>query len=295
MTWQFDVNNSISSNSGAEWLYGHKVLLVSCGWTVPRSGDGTTGGDGDNISSVASLTDVNSWMVLRRPDDGAEWCFSMGGTSTTDRWDVLYSKGALFTGGTSSARATATDEQYLCTDASDLFISGSSVWNYCADDAAPYGWVLQNTDSGGLILYDPMAEGTYHPDDPDPYICATVFAYDQYRLAEEGDLTTNETPKGWTGSFWGSIPGCLISSSSGGDAFPIGLSVNPYSNKDSISPVPHARNNTQPTANGWKGFSTVVQWMGTSRAVKSTITTTTRSYIVWGLNNYICLPWPFQG
>jgi len=142
MTWQFDTENSISSNSGAAWLYGHKVLLVSCGWTVPLSGNGTTGGAGDHIASVTDLTNADSWMVLRRPDDGAEWLFSMGGTSSTGAWDMLYSKGALFTGGDENTRATATDEQYITQDATTTFISGNSVWNSCADDEAPYGWVL---------------------------------------------------------------------------------------------------------------------------------------------------------
>jgi len=301
MAYQFDTENAITSGNGDVWLYGLKALLVSVGWTVSLSGNGSSAGAADYISSSTDLAQSNSWMVLKKPDGEAEWCFSKVSSSGTANWDILYSKEALFTGGSTTDRATATDEQYIQGRATALFMTGNTTWNAVADDAYPYGWVLFGWDTGGttnagIVLYDPMATGTCYPDDPDPYICATINQYENYRIPEIGDVVSNNKPKGWTGATWGAIPGSKLADANGTN-FANGCGGNPYSGnlEDPIVPIPYFRNDGQTGTTGWKGFGTMAKWVGSTRAVKSTLTTGTSSYIVFGLNAELCFPWPFQG
>jgi len=291
MTLQFVSNSVVASGSAA--LYGFKVLLTSVGWTVPRSGNGASGGAGDFIAAIADLENANSWMVLRRPDSGAEWLFSMGGTAGKEQWDILYSKGALFIGGAAAVRATAADEQFIQTDATFTFI-GAATWNHVADDAAPYGWVSygwSGANFGGMIIYEPVTQG--YADDPDPYLCGHGIAYDRWRVTETGDTATSLTAKGWSGATWGAIPGSQIFSTSGPVSFPNGCGVNPYSGsgEDATIPIPFARSTGVAGTSSWKGFSTLTRWVGTTRAFKSTLTSGTRSYVVCGSNDDICIPW----
>lgn len=293
----YDVNKAIAASDGAGVFYALKVFLLANGWTCPRSGNGAVGGAGDNIAAVADLTNANSWMVLRRPDDGAEFLLSMGGTAATYRWDILYSKGALFIGGAAAVRATATDQKFLLTDAVDFTLTGAATWHFVCDDASPYGFVAfgwQGADMAGMLLYDPMMTTTFNPMDPDPYITGIAVAYDAWRLTEEGDGDGSPRSKGWTAATWGAIPGSAIASDAGNTAFPNGCDPNPYSgtNDDPVIPIMFARNTSQAGSSAWKGLSTFARWVGPNRAAKSTLTEGTTSRIIWGRSNTICLPWP---
>lgn len=304
MTWQFDVENAITTGDGAAWLYGFKVLMLSAGWVVSRSGNGTTGGAGDNIASITDLQHANSWMVLQRPDAGSEFCFSKVGSGDTRNWDILYSKGALFTGGSTTARATATDEASLITAAAGRWISGgNTTWSAGADDAAPYGfflfgWPTSATTVAGFIVYDPIAASTFYPDDPDPYVMAVVKDYGSLHTDDVGDAADGDRMVGWTGATWGAIPGSMYADGYGTNIFPRNVGGNPYSGsaEDPIMYIPHGRSSVESGTSGWKGFGTVVMWVGVDRACKSTLTTATRSFFVFGNNDDdVCLPWPFQG
>ena len=301
MTWQFDPNNNVTSNDGAAFLFGLKEHLVNnAGWSVPRSNNGTTAGVGDNIDNVADLTNLHSWMVLRRPDDGAEWLFYMGGSAGTRAWDILYSAAALFTGGTTTTAPTATDQDYVFDDSTNIFISGNSTISYAADDAAPYGWVAFGWDTGGantagFIIYDPIVQG--YADDPDPYICGSGIAFSRYRLSDENDVAAANSAKGWTGpsatGTWGAIPASEYRSAAN-TAVPSNCGVNPYSggSERPTLPILYVRNVTQGGTSAWKGFGTVARWVATPQAAKDTLSEGTDTYIVWGALLTICVPWP---
>lgn len=183
-------------------------------------------------------------MVLERPDGGAQWCFFGGGTGTRN-WDILYSASALFTGGDTTNRPTATDEQFVVSDATALFLSGNQTWTYAADNAAPYGWAAYGWQTGGTTLagwlvYDPMADGTYYPDDPDPYICGVGLQFGDYRVFTENDTIDGNVRKGWSGpsatGTWGSVPGAQYTNAAGNSLFPATCAANPYSGGSERSP-----------------------------------------------------------
>lgn len=292
MTLVFDSKNTVS-NQGAGVLWLLKDLLVtSCGWSVPRSGNGSTGGDGDNISSASDLGNANSWMVLRRPDDGAEWCFDRGADNY--RWDILYSKEALFTGGNASDRATATDEQYVTTNANYTFYGG--VTNICADNASPYGFVAYSWDAGdgtamGGVIYDPIIQA--YADDPDPYICGSWVGYDRYQNIATGDLAANPRAKGWSGdSQWGAIPSMYYADADGNVSIPSNVLPNPYSATPIylIAHPIHIRSND--LSNGyWKGLSSFTNWTGCSMNELDTITVGDEEWVCHGRNADLLLPW----
>lgn len=292
MTLQFDTMNSTSAQ-GASVLWLLKSMLVgTCGWTVPRSGNGTTGGAGDNIASEGDLDNTNSWMVLRRPDDGAEWCFARGADNY--RWAILYSKGALFTGGSSSARATATDEQYVGDNATYTFYG--EVTHIVADDAAPYGWVAYSWGASdgatfGGVIYDPMEKG--YADDPDPYICGSWAGYDYYRLVESGDGGTVLRAKGYANTTWGAIPGNQYIETGGLIAIPGKAGTNPYSGNTEVpvARIHHTRSSDAGTRGIWKGVSTLTRWVGSAVTVRNTVTVGTDVWVVSGRNADLLLPW----
>jgi hypothetical protein len=292
MTLQYDTLNTVSAQ-GASVLWLLKGMLVTtCGWTVPRSGNGTTGGDGDNISGEGDLDNTNSWIVFRRPDDGAEWCFARGADNY--RWNILYSKGALFTGGSSSARATATDEKYVVTTAEYTFYG--EVTNIVADDAAPYGfvaycWATSDGTAFGGVIYDPMEKGL--TGDPDPYICGAWSGYDRYRNIESGDTDAVPRAKGWASTTWGAIPGHIYDEAGGLIAVPGKTGTNPYSGSTEVPVVRihHARSSDAGTRGIWKGVSTFTRWYGTATTIRNTITVGSNVWIVMGRNAELLLPW----
>lgn len=160
-TWQFDVNQIIPAQGTATiqtqmLLQTIKIALKSFGsnpWTVQYScnagnngaasaASGAAGvvGDGvdrwtvaDQASGAGSTNDVNyavsgsrhSWIVLRQVGIAAnfEICIDCNSNSSTNV-SLIISPSAGFTGGTVTARPTATDETVIFNNAS--FWSGTA-------------------------------------------------------------------------------------------------------------------------------------------------------------------------
>jgi hypothetical protein len=120
---KFDSVNQLPA-TGAVAIYQLKTLLVSAGWVVKSSSDGTTyNSTGDQISSGGSgtggLGNNHAWFRIQDPGTRREFIFQRG-TNNTD-WRAKFSESAKFTGGSPGATQTpsATDEGYYWSSGND--------------------------------------------------------------------------------------------------------------------------------------------------------------------------------
>jgi len=122
-TWQFDVNQTASGGSEEAsvdaCLLAIKNSLKGFGtlpWTVWGSCDGSnvdSGGGTDYWIDAGDLVHNNeglahSWIVLNSPN-GSQMCFTCN-SSSAGSVDILWSPQGLFTGGTTTATPTASDQ-----------------------------------------------------------------------------------------------------------------------------------------------------------------------------------------
>jgi len=155
--WQHNVNNAISALGSAladnrRLLRSIKNALVGFGnnpWTVRYSsssvvagtaGDGVDRWSADSDLVWAAAASARSWIVLRQTGVATNYelllsCEAASGTGTTLMAVISFSAG--FTGGSTTARPTATDEQILLNGAN---------WGGAASDQATRWSVMQSTD-----------------------------------------------------------------------------------------------------------------------------------------------------
>lgn len=118
--WQLDVNNVAGTNSTSladhrATLFAIKSSLISFidnPWTVHSSSNAITADASDNWTAASDLvwdTGNHSWIVLIKPTTGSQALFNLNETDSRNM-EIYWSLGGLFTGGTISARPTATDE-----------------------------------------------------------------------------------------------------------------------------------------------------------------------------------------
>jgi len=119
--------------TGAAAIFSLKQLLVSAGWVVKSSSNGTTyNSTGDQITLSTSLAATNAWFRIQDPGTQREFTFQR--TTTNLLWRVKFSESAKFTGGTPGITQTPS-----ATDEGVILGSGT--------DAAPTGVALFNTDN----------------------------------------------------------------------------------------------------------------------------------------------------
>ncbi len=125
-TWQGSYNLSNTPSGSLETDVDSTFILLKNAllafalnpWTVVGSGNGTTSGmvGVDLLTSSANIVhnaaaSSHSWIVLRQPT-GVQVCWDFNNTSVSFA-TIAWSPAAGFTGGTTTARPTATDEQLL--------------------------------------------------------------------------------------------------------------------------------------------------------------------------------------
>lgn len=152
-TWQYSRNNTTAAQGSAlatnrrtmRSLVNLLLGFATSPWTERYSCDGTTAGtagDGVNRWSVdANLvwgTGAHSWQVIRQTGlaTNAELCIDLN-SAGSGTITLVYSQSAGFTGGTTTARPTATDEIVL--------LSGAS-WGVSTSDVQTRYSAMQSTD-----------------------------------------------------------------------------------------------------------------------------------------------------
>lgn len=143
--------------------YQLKTQLVSAGATVASSSNGTSSGAADYWSSSSDITfaaGAHSWIVLSF--SWGQLCIDFA-SATQNRATLVCDASSGFSGGTTSARPTATNEVAFRAAATDAWINGAAsttarinvqvssrglfVWFYRAG-AADCTWIIQQLTSG---------------------------------------------------------------------------------------------------------------------------------------------------
>jgi hypothetical protein len=188
--YQQSVNLS-TGDAVLEYWFRLKEHLVSVGWTVPQSSNGTTGGAtggggsggvGDHITSRSSLSQWSSgvsesWMVLRSPDAAREILFYRYSADDKEMGhQVTLGSSAFFPlGDETNQPAAPAGAGNLSTGAPDTWNDGIVTFIFGADDAAPYGWWSWCHDAGDYAT-DRHAMGMIpitddmQPGDTDPVV-----------------------------------------------------------------------------------------------------------------------------
>lgn len=168
-TWQYNVNQS-SPATGNTSSEGRQVALLiknsmigfaSTPWTVRYSCNSVTAGtagDGvDRITTTANIVNAaagvaHSWIVLRQTGMGLnyELCFDFS-TANAYIWSTVISYGAGFTGGSTTARPTATDEVVLAL---------SGAWKSNASNSNRVH-VLQASDGSNTHVFVTDSNGSF--------------------------------------------------------------------------------------------------------------------------------------
>jgi hypothetical protein len=159
---------SLNLNMGW-WLYENKAALVTAGWTLIGTSNGTTaafdGGGGDRWTNATTgvlmrgLTTVlpQSWAVLENAD-GLQLCFAYQGAGTAPVGDdicrVSMSQAGIFTlaVGDPTRTPTATDE-VIITDGVSVINATASADRVMSMGCTSKDWWNATFRAGAVVLY----------------------------------------------------------------------------------------------------------------------------------------------
>lgn len=247
-------NVNVAAVSGDQMVYLLLTTLLSAGWIVSRSSDGTTYNSSGNQltgsgSGAGGLGNSSAWFVVREPGGVREFCIQRGTVNTSFR--IKYSASAKFIGGSPSATRvpSATDEQVLLgagSDAAPTYIahfvaSPTGRFHVVAENAAINGvypfWYAQINASiitQTFFIFDALKDGTTETADADPCYIANNAAAGASSTPTFANIVT--AGKGWSryglgGASWltsllgPAAVGTFFGPASGGV-------VNPYTGQD---------------------------------------------------------------
>jgi hypothetical protein len=126
LEWQWDVNNDVPLQANASAQAAEVALAAFAAltgfahhaWQVKGSSNGTTAAmDGSNrllvAADIVAAAGAHSWIVMRNPVTGIEFCIDWNSATGKYVSTRVFSANAGFTGGTTTARPTATDESVI--------------------------------------------------------------------------------------------------------------------------------------------------------------------------------------
>lgn len=209
MSFSFSSSEVPRKNDTAMYSYNEawfalKTALKANGWTVPRSGDGTTySSSSDLITSSAVMYNPLAWFVIQQPSGGAapyagtrQFCVQC---TALGYFRVKYSYNTAFTGGSPTATKvpSAAGENIILGSGTDASPGGDN-GGYAQDAGCSAGiafhiatgstlegfsWVISTRTNGGTetMFFDAMQANSYPSQDVDPYLMsvanpgATVF------------------------------------------------------------------------------------------------------------------------
>lgn len=318
MTLTYYVNSVPASLADTYFQLKEQLKLV--GWTVTKSGDGTSyNSTGDNITTAAVMNNTNSWYVITQPVlDGYQKhiCVQSGATKYSLRIKLSWTG---FSGGspTGSVTPTATDQAVIWgsgTDASPSFTNlidttFTNIRNQIivgdASDNYFVCWMTTKATGGqanAIFMIDKVTDT--HALDIDPF----VYSIYGSSASPTTDLNNNSSNK-WSASTnpmtyaWARkgfsnevFSRCFVNFFNLGTASNYqlaGLSgANPYDGFDYHLPMMFFCDNTVITGTNqgpltfYKGQSVHCRLATTSRATLDTANTRTRVYF-----GPIVLPW----
>jgi len=281
--------------TGAQAMYEFKEQLVTAGWSIIDSSDGTTYGAGDQITSggtgAGGMENDYAWFTIQSPNGAGFDQFNIQRqASGNTQWRVKHSRTSGFTGGTPGATevASAADEQILFgggTDASPtmatLFATdGTYRWNVAAENFSSYEFWAGAFPTGGgnpttAFVFDVLTG--YNASDAyfmGIYISGSSPFQDSQISSETFSATTN--------ALWSTVPSAspttydfytgwvMYSLGGAATAVPNGLPVNPVNGYDEVFPIVLGRRSALANP-GHKGVTTVMKWTGKTRDTGDTL------------------------
>ena len=319
MVYTYDGTNSscnLTPATAGEAMFRLKQTLLQAGWTVISSGNATTYGNSDLITTSTLMATTNAWVVLRQHTNASgtrQICIQKG--STASCWNAWYSFSAGFTtGGSATVRPTATDEKVLInvtTTGALLFgTDGTYRMSIGAEntDSAAFYAVWFPTGGGnpsGMFVLDYMVAATAVSDN-DPYVFYTPYNTAAALPSNVGlwnsgnaasgigaENTAGQGCYGWykkglSGETWASMSPWGLSNAA--VVVPNLVGPNPYTNKDEAFPMFFGRRAALATP-GFKGLGTLMKWNGANRSTGDTLSVASSSakdrIVVGNIN----LPW----
>ncbi len=299
--------------TGAVAMYELVALLVSVGWSVLASSDGTTyNSSGMAISSGASgaggFANNSAWVRIRMPGGAGAQEYTIQRGTTNLVWRIKRSRTNPFNGGSPGATQTpsATNEGVVIgggTDAAPTFATFHATdntyrWHCAADNAAPYGfwsgaYPVGGGNPGAVLILDPLSFTP--PGDADPYLlCVGCTGSNQLSIttltAESGSATTTRmlaSVVGTAPTTYQQFPACKLSTD-GGDVVPSGLATDPITTKDPTLPMILARRAALADP-AYKGQTTIMRWLAITRGTGNLLQVSTpNDRIVY---RAVSLPW----
>lgn len=315
MTYIFSA--SLTPTTSGEAMFNFKSLLVSAGWTVVSSSNGSTLSAGDIITSGTVLDNSNAYFIIKQPlgatgsYGGVQREFGFQRGAFSGQWKVQYMQSsASVNGGTATTMPSGSDKAwYLGSNSSfvTIFTTNNTYrWSVCADNAAPYGFWAGAFPTGGgnpttLMIFDPMVSGSFVAADNDPFCFyaansnagllnanGSVNALNQFSSASFTESPRTWFKKGLSGeSFEGVGAGTYIwyNSSIIRDATVVG--TNTITTFSDLLPLIWA----SPASKGYKGISSLMRINTSAKTTGDTISVASagsKEYIVF---KDIVLPW----
>ena len=163
-TWVYDYANHQILNDSGETLSDNTLLyikntMVSLGWTVRGSSDGTTANTSDNWTDDTDLvhsSGAHSWIVLRNSTLDIEICFDLN-TVTTNVIDVWAARTAYnLASPVTTAKPTSTNEWEIGNSWNVLYSTACvrSIVHILATDESPAENTLIMVYTTTLDYYD---------------------------------------------------------------------------------------------------------------------------------------------
>lgn len=167
-TWQIASNQgpyTTAYTQGKNTLFPIKSLMVGFAlspWTVVRSCNGVDDPQNSDLwvdaDDLVWSTGNHSWIVLKQPGilSNFQLCLDLSRPATVEM-DVVVSEAAGFTGGTKSARPTATDEVYVRNNGKwgcqyDTRTQRIHMWH--ATDGSATRCLITSSDGGQAGFFD---------------------------------------------------------------------------------------------------------------------------------------------
>lgn len=289
MTFQFSTNNHPINITDA--IFGLKQFLVSLGWSVTSSSDGTTyDNGGDTIlnsgSGANGLGNHYAWFVLKQAGDTRSICFQRFVFDYL--WRIKYSVPG-FGGGSPSATQVPTavnnDEAIIFgtgTDAAPDFRplgQNCAVMQLCADNTTPaFYWITYTTTNnvtyiGNTFVFDPVLFGS--PADQDGYVLYLDSSLNSCKYLNISNPSSSSSPqcyyrRGLGKQTFSRVPGCFYTDADSTILIPNKLPVNSIDGNDDVFPVFYAGSSyfysKYVTLHyGYKGVSSLMKWCSKSR------------------------------
>lgn len=165
--------NNLPATGGAAMFLLHNFLRDLMGFTIAISGDGLSAFNSSGTSVITSggsgangMNNTDAHFTARDPASGWEWCVQRNASSID--WEIVVSALDGFTGGSATARPTATDQQTLFN--SSILDADGAYRVHIVGNTTPvtgvYPWWFGTitTGAGGvraLIAHEPLIVGSY--------------------------------------------------------------------------------------------------------------------------------------